>query len=199
MKLPCLVLYAGGIASVEANSAPSEELGPRQGEVNITTNDILHTAIEGLETDFEDGQLAASAFRDILSNVVPRAMPDSIPEALSRVSSAYTANPTDLLEYTAALVLEGLVPSDLESIIDGYAVESNQANENSIDPNPPIYPQKSAEDAPYDISEDILRSKIYIPPTFTYGEKIPVILVPPTGDWRRNGKLTSFESTDGQA
>ena len=49
-------------------------------------------------------------------------------------------------------------------------------------PNPPVsvYP-KSELDAPYSISEQYLRSAIFIPETFTYGKKPPVILFPGTG------------------
>jgi pimeloyl-ACP methyl ester carboxylesterase len=49
-------------------------------------------------------------------------------------------------------------------------------------PDPPIsvYPKASC-DAPYSVPEDELRAAIYIPDTFTYGEKTPVILLPGTG------------------
>lgn len=39
---------------------------------------------------------------------------------------------------------------------------------------------KSAQDAPYDVTEAQLRVAIYIPPNFTYGQKPPVLLVPGT-------------------
>lgn len=50
-------------------------------------------------------------------------------------------------------------------------------------PDPPksIYPKAASCDAPYTVSEDKLRSAIYIPDTFTYGERLPVILFPGTG------------------
>ena len=50
-------------------------------------------------------------------------------------------------------------------------------------PDPPtsVYPQAEPCDAPYSIPESDLRSAIFIPETFTYGEKLPVILFPGTG------------------
>lgn len=49
-------------------------------------------------------------------------------------------------------------------------------------PDPPtsVYPKASC-DATYSVPEDKLRAAIYIPETFTYGNKTPVILLPGTG------------------
>lgn len=49
------------------------------------------------------------------------------------------------------------------------------------DPPRPVYPKIDGCDAPYSVSESRLRSAIFIPETFTYGEKPPVILFPGTG------------------
>ncbi|KAF9873953.1 hypothetical protein CkaCkLH20_08687 [Colletotrichum karsti] len=54
-------------------------------------------------------------------------------------------------------------------------------NNNPLNPAKPIYPKKDAADAPYTLSEQQLRQAIYIPKTFTYGQKPPVIFVPGTG------------------
>lgn len=54
-------------------------------------------------------------------------------------------------------------------------------NNNPRRPAKKIYPKKSPQDAPYKYSEQDLRSHIFIPSTFTYGKKPPVILVPGTG------------------
>lgn len=50
-------------------------------------------------------------------------------------------------------------------------------------PDPPksVYPRVADCDAPYSVSEADLRSAIYIPESFTYGKKQPVILMPGTG------------------
>ncbi|KAF6832726.1 lipase b precursor [Colletotrichum plurivorum] len=54
-------------------------------------------------------------------------------------------------------------------------------NVNPVNPAKPIYPKKDAADAPYSLTEQQLRQAIYIPKTFTYGQKPPVIFVPGTG------------------
>ncbi|PHH62998.1 hypothetical protein CDD81_6423 [Ophiocordyceps australis] len=45
----------------------------------------------------------------------------------------------------------------------------------------PVYPQKADKDAPYSLSEQQLRSAIFIPKEYTYGKKPPVVLVLATG------------------
>ncbi|KAG5747379.1 hypothetical protein H9Q72_014097 [Fusarium xylarioides] len=71
--------------------------------------------------------------------------------------------------------------NDLLSHAQGFGSAEN-GNDNR-NPNPPksVYPKAASCDAPYSLSEDKLRSAIYIPDTFTYGEKLPVILFPGTG------------------
>lgn len=44
-----------------------------------------------------------------------------------------------------------------------------------------MYPKAGGCDAPYSVSESSLRSAIFIPETFTYGAKPPVVLFPGTG------------------
>jgi hypothetical protein len=53
----------------------------------------------------------------------------------------------------------------------------------NINPAPKtvVYPKAGASDAPYNVLEISLRGAIYIPSTFTYGKKPPVILFPGTG------------------
>ncbi|EFQ33863.1 hypothetical protein CGRA01v4_10758 [Colletotrichum graminicola] len=54
-------------------------------------------------------------------------------------------------------------------------------NNNIRNPVKPIWPRKDAADAPYSLSEAQLRQAIFIPQSFTYGQKPPVIFVPGTG------------------
>ncbi|PVH82422.1 lipase [Cadophora sp. DSE1049] len=57
-------------------------------------------------------------------------------------------------------------------------------NVNPTPPNP-IYPTLSSLDANYHVSEDVLRSALFIPSTFKHGKdgKVPVLLVPGTGSY----------------
>ncbi|GKT40557.1 lipase B [Colletotrichum spaethianum] len=60
------------------------------------------------------------------------------------------------------------------------AIDSTN-NNNLRNPAKPVWPKKDAADAPYTLSETQLRQAIFIPQTFTYGQKLPVIFVPGTG------------------
>jgi hypothetical protein len=80
------------------------------------------------------------------------------------------------------LILNDFVPGDLSNIATTYSTGCNsEVNTNPKNPSEAVYPKKSSSDAPYDLTEAALRQVIYIPSTFTYGQKPPVILVPGTG------------------
>lgn len=67
-------------------------------------------------------------------------------------------------------------------MLNTYSAGCNSdMNNNPINPNPPVYPKKSPQDAPYSNSESALRSAILIPSSFTYGKKPPLVMVPGTG------------------
>lgn len=50
-------------------------------------------------------------------------------------------------------------------------------------PSKTIFPTKASGDAPYSLTEAELRAAIYIPSSFTYGTKTPVIFVPGTASY----------------
>jgi len=49
------------------------------------------------------------------------------------------------------------------------------------EPLVPIFPKKNPGDAPYSQTETVLRSAIQIPPNFSNGQKLAVIMAPGTG------------------
>jgi hypothetical protein len=59
--------------------------------------------------------------------------------------------------------------------------QNSKTNINLRNPVPAAYPKRLATDPSYSLTEAQLRQVIYIPSTFTYGQKPPVILVPGTG------------------
>ncbi|KAL2812450.1 hypothetical protein BDW59DRAFT_167815 [Aspergillus cavernicola] len=75
-------------------------------------------------------------------------------------------------------------------------------NTNIINPSQPVYPRKSARDAPFSVTERALRHAIYIPPDFEYGSgsKNPVIMIPgtavPAGTTYANGFGRLLGDTD---
>ncbi|KAJ5229724.1 hypothetical protein N7489_010432 [Penicillium chrysogenum] len=110
----------------------------------------------------------------------------SIEKGLSVLSSIPHDNNRTSLQNAIDIVSLGLVPSSITDILNGITNHeiNSIANNNTKNPTPRIHPTRSFEDAPYDIPEERLRSAIYIPPAFSYGEnnKIPVLLVPGTAD-----------------
>jgi hypothetical protein len=176
----CFLLAVASVLSLIVAS-PAKVINPQVSSTTIITgNSQLQTIISGLEKDFDQGTQIASAFREVLDDIVPANAPASIPQALSKVQSAYAAHPTDFFAQAAALVLESVVEPDVDNIITGYSLKNNQNNINLKSPLSPVYPKKDPSDAPYDLPEAELRSKIFIPLGFTYGKKQPVILVPGT-------------------
>ncbi|KAF2083529.1 alpha/beta-hydrolase [Saccharata proteae CBS 121410] len=82
------------------------------------------------------------------------------------------------------MIIDGLAPSDIATVAAGYGTgENSQNNVNTRSPRQTIYPKKSREDAPYSLTEAQLRQVIYIPSTFTYGQKPPLLMVPGTGSF----------------
>jgi len=63
-------------------------------------------------------------------------------------------------------------------------VDINSSKNSHPSPNIAIYPHRSPQDATYELQEDNLRSAIFIPADFKYGQgKVPVLLVPGTGSY----------------
>ena len=118
----------------------------------------------------------------VVEAIVPAPAPSNIPALISSVASVYAAHPTDFLVSALDLVVDGLAPKDL--VEDGLAespLENSSSNLNLISPTQAVYPKKGTDDAPYSVSEETLRSAIYIPLKFTYGKVPPVIFIPGTG------------------
>jgi hypothetical protein len=128
----------------------------------------------------------ATTVLDILSQLQPTTRPTNIEAAVARQSQIW-ASPTTRTDFFAAvatqiaggLVLDGTLNAALNG---GLPVGENSISNN----NPPtsgIYPKKDVADAPYTLSESALRQAIFIPPSFTYGTKRPVIFVPGTASY----------------
>lgn len=121
-----------------------------------------------------------------LKSVSPTATPTSPSQAIGQLQNVVeTGKPSNIWEYSTLLGSNGLISGTLDSLVTGIGGELTAENSNTNNNrNPPksVYPKKASCDAPYDVSESALRSAIYIPPSFTYGKKPPVILFPGTGN-----------------
>lgn len=177
-----------GLGALTVFSAPTDSSSAE----NLTDRTDVFTQNTDLELDIRQQEDPADKFLDILSKIAPARAPTSIPEALTRIQSAHADLPASLLKSSINLVTQGIVHPDLDTVIAGYTIFNNQSNVNTREPVEVVYPSKSGADAPYSRSEAELRSKIYIPPTFTYGEKKPVILVPGTGSEAGTQYATNF-------
>ena len=182
MKISSLLVAAlssSCIAAPHAVSIPSSKQAVEKRQLS----EIISQIVNGIEALVSPSQFTGllSALEDagqILS-------PSSVEDALSKLESILTQDqPADIFEYTAYLIVNGLLADSVETLVSSLEGEVSAENsENNNNPAPPttIYPKKSDCDAPYSVSEEDLRSAIYIPPTFTHGQKPPVILFPGTG------------------
>jgi hypothetical protein len=98
-----------------------------------------------------------------------------------------TANLPLLLEDALKIVSGGLTANpnnDVASLIaQEYSPRLNGQTAGHPDPPYAVYPRHGESDAPYSQSESVLRSAIYIPETFKWGARQPVILSPGTGSF----------------
>ncbi|KAI0389310.1 hypothetical protein F5Y17DRAFT_133608 [Xylariaceae sp. FL0594] len=178
MRQSLLLVGLGALTAIAAPAGPSSAENPTA----VVSRDTSNATVLQPDQDIEQDPHPAEKFLDVLHKIVPGSAPTSIPEALSRIQSANSGHPPSLIQNAINLVKKSIVSPDLDTILAGYTVFNNQSNVNTREPEAgAVYPRKSPSDAPYSVSEAELRSKIYIPPTFTYGAKRPVILVPGTG------------------
>lgn len=131
---------------------------------------------------------------DILSRIQPAKTPPTSPEQVqSIVRDAFGLLPPNLNKAAAKLIGAGLGATNVASVVTG-ALETGENNPNNVhNPDPPrtnttssnngIYPSADPRDAPYSLPEAQLRAALYIPESFTYGAKPPVIFVPGTGSY----------------
>ncbi|KAL6405914.1 uncharacterized protein AUP68_10798 [Ilyonectria robusta] len=135
----------------------------------------LHDAVEAGDID---------EVLDILRKLKPTKTLASVEEASAIVKQIVTSTPSSIVELQGQFIANGVISGtvdDLFSFASGLATK--KSGHDNVNPNPPtaVYPKAAPCDAPYSTSESDLRSAIFIPDSFTYGEKPPVILFPGTG------------------
>ncbi|KAL3422182.1 hypothetical protein PVAG01_06338 [Phlyctema vagabunda] len=184
----CLLAGIGLFTALVATSpATAPELSRRAAEEQLIPSKIIDGAqlegtLGGVFSDVTEVSAVASAIIGVVQAIVPSPAPTSIVDAISKVASIYATHPTDFVESALALVLNGLTPGSIANLALAQSSEENSSNNNNlINPTTTIYPKKAPDDAPYSISESVLRGAINIPSGFTYGNVTPVILIPGTG------------------
>jgi len=147
-------------------------------------NGLLGGVFSGINSAAKKGDV--NGVLSQLKAATPTATPASPSAAIAAIQNIQqTAKPTNIYQYSAALSANGLLSGTLTSLINGIGGQftgQNSISNSNPDPPTPVYPKRASCDAPYTVSEASLRGAIYIPPTFTKGQKPPVILFPGTGN-----------------
>lgn len=125
---------------------------------------------------------------NLLDLIQPAPRPGSYEDVQSLLGGIYDNGTTQNSFYKnmGLQISVGLGPTTKEGSLralaaqEGKGIDSPHNNNTAIDG---LYPQKAEGDAPYSVPEDELRAAIYIPETFTYGKKPPVLFVPGTGSY----------------
>ncbi|KAF5610121.1 lipase B [Fusarium subglutinans] len=149
-------------------------------------NNALAVAVSGLLDELGDALNKGDREKtlDTLQKLEPTKNPKNVAEALSITEKVAKSEPDNIVEYSARLIANGIISGstdDLLSYAHGLGSAENGYDNQNPDPPKSVYPKAASCDARYTVSEDKLRSAIYIPDTFTYGEKLPVVLFPGTG------------------
>jgi hypothetical protein len=171
-------------AAENVQLVPSRTLERRQLDLQGLVGPIVTSILSGLVADATDGAAIVSAIAQAVGSTVGGQIPPppaNVPDAVASLSSIFAAAPTEIVSNVLQLIPAGFPTGDIDGLTAGALDPRNsQINVNAAPPDV-IFPQKSPQDAPYSMTEIQLRQVIYIPPTFTFGQKPPVILVPGTG------------------
>ncbi|KAJ5179692.1 hypothetical protein N7492_002902 [Penicillium capsulatum] len=184
MYLLGLILVAFHAGLVLASPIPSQ---PFRRDIPATLSMLEHTA-EGLiylgKGLAQDASLLGARLIDVQDGKIEPV--SSLEDAFASLASMPNASDHNIVQIATEMVARGLAPANILDIVAGLTNSRINSiyNDNPKDPATPIYPRRSTEDAPYDLSEDKLRSAIHIPHSFEYGAngKRPVLLVPGTAD-----------------
>lgn len=176
----CLLSYV----FVTAANLPLEK---RQSSTGVSSainaiNTALAGVLGGVVADASEASQIFSALLTAIEDTIEdqvTATPTDIAEATSVLSSIFSASPTILYDNVVEMAANGLAPTEsniIDLVAGPFTDENSETNVNPRNPNPPAYPKRSSLDPSYTLSEAQLREVIYIPSTFTYGQKPPVIV-----------------------
>jgi hypothetical protein len=132
----------------------------------------------------QDVTLLVSALRDVQDDKIDPVT--TLEEALGSLGNVRNASDVGLIGVAIDVVTNGLAPKNILDLVKGLTNQrlNSMNNDNSEEPSSPVFPKKTSDDAPYSLSEEELRSTIYIPDEFQYGAngKRPVLLIPGTAN-----------------
>lgn len=174
-------LFGQGIALPAASSVSLQSPARRSPQLLGAVDNLIGGLLDRVQDETEELTSSVFALLQQLDEIVPNQAPTSIEGVIDLLRGIAGASPDAFIESVVTLVTNGLGPNSLEGVLQQYSAGSNSENNvNTREPASPVYPSASTEDAPYSFDEETLRGAIYIPDTFTFGQKPPVILVPGT-------------------
>ncbi|KAH7183408.1 uncharacterized protein B0J16DRAFT_289963 [Fusarium flagelliforme] len=178
-QVPLLVFAGLGLA------APAPEPQLVSGLLN-GVGGLLDTTLDGLLGSLRKALDSGDREKtlDILQQLSPNKKRKDVEEVNAALQKISEAKPKSIVEYSAQLIANGIIfgdTADLFAYAKGLVSAENGSNNKNRDPFKEVYPKVLNCDASYTVPESKLRAAIYIPPTFTYGKKPPVILFPGTG------------------
>lgn len=133
MHIPKSCLTGVFAASVLASSAAAQtpdELQKRAAPsfAPIKDADQLSSALNDFYTDAKYVGLGAVAGAALLNAIVPLQSPDSIEQLAEDFQKIKDANPQDIFEYGAQIILNGLAGQDFIDIFNAYAFDVGETS-----------------------------------------------------------------------
>lgn len=188
-----LQTVALALAASLCSAAPASRLDERtETSLQAEERGLVGGLLQSLPLDDVLKLLEVVTDPNILLNVLdliqPAPRPGSYEDVQGLLSGIYGNEETQNSFYKNAglQISAGLGPTTKEGSLRAQAAQEGKGINSPHNKNAAVdgvYPQKAEGDAPYSVPEDELRAAIYIPDTFTYGKKPPVLFVPGTGSY----------------
>lgn len=173
-------MYVAGYLSLAllllqaTNALPYSSAGDEPSD-DLLTKRVAGAAAAGNQTAVLGG---------LLADKPKKAAPATEDELRLQLSSIWSSSSTNFYVGVKSQIDANISTPDISAdLVAPYTPLGSTNNNNPKSTSTTIYPKKSKSDAPYSISEKNLRAAIFIPTSFTYGQKQPLIFVPGTGTY----------------
>ncbi|KAF2754501.1 alpha/beta-hydrolase [Pseudovirgaria hyperparasitica] len=173
-------LLAGLAASstIPASPVDARDAAAAPSFAPIKSQEDLSKALNDLYTDAQYLGLGAVAGAALLNAIVPLASPNSTAELAEDFKKITAANPKDIFEYGAQIILNGFSGQDFLTIFNAYV--ATQTTSTSAAQPAPSTPKPTPATPPTTSPSPTSAKQSTSPPDFTYGRIPPVIFLPGT-------------------
>lgn len=201
MRLKWKSLFLGMLFFSTINAFPSGELEKRELLENVDliarsaiqegTSNSTKSGIDKIFDLFSSGKVSLGlleiskiekSIKNMVNSVVPTDKLHSKEEVKSFIESIFSNTNGTLIDNVIQMLTHSISYDSIQAIHE-FSDENTRTNySNARKPEVAVYPKANSKDAPYSVSEKVLRGAIGIPSDFEYGSgtKNPVILVPGT-------------------